>query len=269
MPRFLFWNLAKSANEEIIARIALSNRADILIFAECEIPPSHLLQRLNHKAPDYEYAPGQCKALKFFTKFDRKFLRPSYESHRVSLRRLTLPGRSELTVVSAHLPSKLHSSDSSKVFGCVELNRIIEEQEKLFGHRRTVVIADLNANPFEDGVSACAGLHAVMTRAIAQGRTRTVQSKEYSFFYNPMWSHFGDRQNSPSGTYYYNKADYLTYFWNIFDQVLLRPALLNGFKEDGIRILEEVDGVSLLDDRGRPDKLVVSDHLPVLLELEF
>ena len=63
-------------------------------------------------------------------------------------------------------------------------------------------------NPFEEGVVGAKGLHAVMTRRIAAKGSRVVQGKEYPFFYNPMWGLFGDRQDSPSGTYYYSASEH-------------------------------------------------------------
>ena len=109
----------------------------------------------------------------------------------------------------------------------------------------------------------------MMSREVASRGSRTVQAREYDFFYNPMWAHFGDRQNGPPGTYYYDKAEHVTYFWNIFDQILVRPALLEGLGSESVRILTSVKGLSLLGPGGRPDRAVASDHLPVLLDLDF
>ena len=94
-----------------------------------------------------------------------------------------------------------------------------------------------------------------------------MQTRPYKFFYNPMWSHFGDRA-AAAGTYYYESAEPLCHFWNIFDQVLLRPELLGGFTHERLRIVTEIAGVSLLTN-GCPDRALASDHLPVLLQLEF
>jgi hypothetical protein len=107
-----------------------------------------------------------------------------------------------------------------------------------------------------------------MDRRVAARLTRTVQKQKYKFFYNPMWSHLGDSGNS-GGTFYFENGEPVCYFWNIFDQVLLRPDLLDGFAHEHVRILTEVHGYSLLEDDGRPDKTMASDHLPVLLELNF
>ena len=54
----------------------------------------------------------------------------------------------------------------------------------------------------------------------------------------------------------------------MYDQVLLRPDLLEGFRPEQVRILSDIRGVSLLQN-GRPDKQMASDHLPVMLELNF
>jgi hypothetical protein len=129
-------------------------------------------------------------------------------------------------------------------------------------------MGDLNMNPFEAGmVAARGGLHAVASRRIAARNTRRVQREDYKFFYNPMWNYLGDRAET-GGTFYFEHAEPVCYFWNMYDQVLLRPDLLEGFSPEHVRIVTDVRGVSLLEG-DRPDKEMASDHLPVLLELNF
>ena len=61
----------------------------------------------------------------------------------------------------------------------------------------------------------------------------------------------------------------MTYFWNIFDQVLIRPDLLDLFRNEDLSILSN-DGVeSFLTERGLPDKTVASDHLPIIFKLDL
>jgi hypothetical protein len=55
------------------------------------------------------------------------------ETLRVSIRNLRLPARSDLIVVGAHLPSKMHFSPDSQIFQCAELARLIEEEETRAG----------------------------------------------------------------------------------------------------------------------------------------
>jgi hypothetical protein len=124
-------------------------------------------------------------------------------------------------------------------------------------------------NPFEKGVVGAAGLNATMVRSQAEKEVRTVHQREYRYFYNPMWRHFGDGQKEPPGTYHYDKSDHITYFWNIFDQVMVRPSLLPNFETDRTEIVDRVGSVSLLTHAGIPDRKVGSDHLPLLFSMKL
>lgn len=269
MPRFLFWNLEGKELQHLVAQLAEEHSVDLIVLSECKTPVTTMLMQLNAAHVRYEFCPGLCDGVTFFGAFQANFLTPVSESARVSIRRLKLPARNEILVAAAHLPSRLHFSGDSMTFECANLAKMIKDQEEESEHRRTIVLGDLNVNPFEAGMVGTGGLHAVMSREVASRGSRTVQAREYDFFYNPMWTHFGDRLGGAPGTYYYDKAEHVTYFWNMFDQVLVRPALLEGLAEESVRILTSVRGLSLLGPGGRPDKGVASDHLPVLVDLDF
>ncbi len=55
----------------------------------------------------------------------------------------------------------------------------------------------------------------------------------------------------------------------MFDQVLIRPDLLDFFQIDSLKIITEINGISLLSDFGRPNKSKGSDHLPILFSLNL
>jgi hypothetical protein len=122
-------------------------------------------------------------------------------------------------------------------------------------------------NPFEDGVVSANGLHGVMSRQIAQRNTRVVQEAEYPFFYNPMWNYLGDYTAGPPGTFYYTAAEHKVFFWNIFDQVLIRPDLLPHFNNQDLMVLHHDGENSLLSRSGLPDDTLGSDHLPIYFKL--
>src|SRR5438309_1508473 len=122
-------------------------------------------------------------------------------------------------------------------------------------------------NPFEDGVVEARGLHAVMARQTAQNRSRTIQARRYHFFYNPMWGFFGDATEGPPGTCYYARTEQGVFFWNMFDQVLVRPDLLPYFRNEDLKIITGDGRTSFLSRKGLPKRSVVSDHLPVLFKL--
>ena len=268
MTRFLFWNLNRRELHGFVARLARQENADVVILAECPTSPAQLLEDLNAEAPYYQYAPGNCGHLLFFTRFESSLLTPLWESHRVSIRRLALPRRKSILVAAAHLPSKLNFSEESLLVESVHLAQSIDEVETSEGHQRTILLGDMNMNPFEAGMVIAGGLHAVMNRHVASRKTRTVQHRKYKYFYNPMWGHFGD-SGEAGGTFYYEGADALCYYWNLFDQVLLRPDLLEGFAPENVRIPTSIRGFSLLQEDGQPDKETISDHLPVTLELKL
>jgi hypothetical protein len=268
MPRFLFWNLNKKPVPLLVKDVARKNGVDVLVLAECEIPIGTMLTTLNAEIPDFQFAPGQCERIQVFTRFHSGFLAPIFESDRYSIRRLRLPLRDEVLLVMVHLPSKMHFTAESQRTECSLLARAVLEQEGRVGHSRTIVVGDFNTNPYEHGFVATDGLHAVMSKTVAQRKTRRVSGRDFDLFYNPMWSHFGDTGNRPSGTYFYEKAEHVNYFWHIFDQVLLRPSLLGGFSDD-VQILTMAGSTSLLDGNGRPDQVNASDHLPIMFSLDF
>jgi hypothetical protein len=84
-----------------------------------------------------------------------------------------------------------------------------------------------------------------------------------------MWAHFGDRREGPPGTYYYERSELVNYYWNTFDQVMVRPDLVDRFDREGVRIMTKIGETSLLLDDGRPNKRDSSDHLPLLFEVEL
>jgi endonuclease/exonuclease/phosphatase family metal-dependent hydrolase len=271
MTTFLFWNTNKKPVKEAIAALVETHMVDVLVLAEFSAGPVELLQQLNQPGRPVFHQPyfGSSKNMFFFTRFSSHSLRLVDETDRVSICRLTLPERLEILLAAVHFPSKLYWKEESQAIECTELARAIRLQEEKAGHNRTALVGDLNMNPFETGLVSAAGLNAVMTRDLAERRSRTVQSRAYPFFYNPMWSYFGDRHDGPPGTYYYERSEHVCYFWNVFDQVLLRPDLMNRCALDGVRILTRAGRLSLLSNDGKPNAEQASDHLPLLFELDL
>lgn len=123
-------------------------------------------------------------------------------------------------------------------------------------------------NPFESGIVSAAGLNATMSRVIAAAEYRSVYKNSYPFFYNPMWNLFGDDDSAP-GTFFYNRNEHVAYFWHLFDQMLVRPRLLDRLPRRGVQMLTEINGISLLRKDGRPDNKFASDHLPIVFGLDL
>jgi hypothetical protein len=268
MTTFLFWNLNRKPLASIVANLARRHEVDVLMLTECEIPTRVMLRQLNRGKTEFHFSfDSLCEKIAIYTRFPSQFLAPEFEKDRMTIRRFSLPTRTEILLAVVHFASKLHSSDASQSIESTQLAQDIRDVEREIGHSRTVLVGDLNMNPFEDGVVAAAGFNAVMTRNIALRGTRTVQAREYPFFYNPMWGYFGDMTGEPPGTYYYQGSEQVTFFWNMFDQVLVRPTLIPYFSTESLKILSTDGTTSLLSDTGIPDPSVASDHLPILFRL--
>jgi len=100
-----------------------------------------------------------------------------------------------------------------------------------FEHKcnNSIIIGDFNMNPYEPGMLGASALHSLSSRNIVKKQKRILHGKEYNMFYNPMWSLLGDI-NLPDGTYFYDDSSQeVNLYWNIFDQVLIRPSLIELF----------------------------------------
>ncbi len=269
---FLCWNLNKRPLQQLVSRLVRSEGVDVVVLIESKVGVGEMLAELNaatavrfHHSP----SPASMSTVQVFARFFGQFIRPIAESERYSIRHLTTPDTIDVLLVTVHSPSKRNWSEDSQAFGCIELASEIASTEERVGHSRTVVLGDLNMNPFEKGMVAASGLNATMARSRALKRTRTVQGRQYPFFYNPMWRYLGDRDGMPPGTYHYDNSQHLTYYWNMFDQVLVRPSLIDNLDVDRIRIVDKIAGTSLLTPGGVPNGAVGSDHLPLLFHLRL
>jgi hypothetical protein len=101
----------------------------------------------------------------------------------------------------------------------------------------------------------------------AEREVRTIHAREYALMYNPTWGVMGDRTPGPSGTFYRASSETVNYYWNTYDQVLMRPALAGHLRE--LRVLDSDGTESLLTASGLPDAVNSSDHLPLLFRFDW
>jgi endonuclease/exonuclease/phosphatase family metal-dependent hydrolase len=269
MLTLLFWNLNGKSLFPLVRQLVREHGVDVLIVAESPWPATKLLERLNQGQSQSFSLPRTHTPSSRIVAFARGPLLPVLAADRFAFYTLQVSGDWELLLGIVHLGSKLYRSAASQSQAATSFRLAILRAENQVKHMRTVLVGDWNMNPFEDGMVSAVGLHAVMTRALAEEVNRTVEGEVYPFFYNPMWAHFGDASTGPPGTYYYRSAEHVAYFWNIFDQVLLRPALLPFFENEDLAILDRVGTTSLLSRKGLPDRNVASDHLPLLFRLRL
>lgn len=263
----LFWNVARKDLSDMVARLASERGADVVVLAENGGDPGETLDKLRRSVdPSFVHPKSEQGRIDVFGRGDDLELREVYvdASGRLTVRILRYGG-TELLFAAAHLPSKIYWSREDQAAEVHELSQQIRAAEERRGHARTILVGDLNMNPFDDGVVQANGLHAMMTRATAEEGSRRVQGRDYPFFYNPMWGFFGDRTPGPPGTFYYRRNGHLSYEWNILDQVLVRPEVLPFF--DDVAIVTKIGETELIAASGRPDRKTASDHLPIVFRL--
>lgn len=181
----LFWNLNRNPLHRTIGSLALKHDVDVIILAESRISVGDMLSSLNSNRAEYHYSAGECLKIEIYSRFPSTFIRPLHETQRLTIRRVTLPGRMELLLAALHHVDKRQWKAESQSDEMTRIAERIRHTEVRVGHSRTLLVGDLNMNPFEHGVAGARGLHAVMTRQLAERGQRTVQFRRVSVLLQP------------------------------------------------------------------------------------
>jgi len=266
MTALLFWNTKRNPVHEDIGSICRDHAVDILVLAETAISKLLILRNLNTAGQfGYHEFTRQSERIRFFSRLPPEYVTVVYEGAGASIADVNPPIGRRLLIVGAHLRSRMWANTLDHCLQVETLVGKIAEYEDRYNHKNTIVIGDLNMNPFEEPMVAANGFHAVMSRQIAQKLSRKVQGRQWDYFYNPMWSLLGDESRGPPGTFFRRETGAAGYFWHMFDQVLIRPALLDAFAFENLHVLTST-GVREAYDGENIDPSI-SDHLPLFVRL--
>jgi len=269
MLSFVFWNIAGKPLEDRVAMLAATHAADVVMLAECAVEPERVVAALSeHTGTGYRNEPGGADKVALFTRLPPLVLAGGFWHPLAGLtvRPLRVGIRPHPLLAIVHFPDKQSWDPQDQISGAGKLAEQIVVAETKLKSRRTVLVGDFNMNPFDPGMVSAHALHAVMTKALASREQRTVMGPDWPFFSNPMWGCFGDRTSGPPGTYYLRSSKPVNYFWNVYDQVLLRPALMDRLTR--LEVLLHDGERSLLTPAGLPDRTAASDHLPIWFALD-
>lgn len=166
-----------------------------------------------------------------------------------------------------HLNSQIYSSGShAREIRIRQIVSDILKAEKELSTTNTVIVGDLNINPYDQSCISAQYLHGIPIYEETKRNSRVVAGETFYMFYNPMWNFLGDF-SEPFGTYYYNSSDDVNTYWNIFDQVIIRPTLRRRFVQKSLKILTGTEKISLLNSKRHPN-CEISDHLPIIFEIK-
>lgn len=271
----LFWNINKKDLAEEIADCATENHIDIIITAESEnLNSFHMLSQLHKRESRFEQKEvlPVKEDIKLFAKETFEVTVYKEDKH-VSLFKVHEKKRNYL-LATVHFSSAMYKSEESRGRRADDLAGFIENQEKDCNKERgiseeeyqTIVVGDFNLHPFSSGIIGCHGFQAVYDIRAAKKGSRIVEDEERRFYYNPMWDIMG-KHSGIMGTYYCESdQDDRSFYWYTFDQVLIRPILIERFVWDEFAVITEISGKTLLQN-GKINKKTYSDHLPIKFEI--
>lgn len=275
---FIFWNLEKKpACYDVIIDIVIEKNIDVIAIAEFPIGPDEtktFLSKLKTIDSNFEWLQlvTKEKVMVFYNK-NNAIVSNQYNEGKVAIKKISsITSKVNAYVAYCHLESKVNINDEEQAERVTKLKETLCSFEKDIDDKDGFLLlcGDLNMNPFEKGLIKANGLNAVMDSSIAKKYSRKVQGQSYKFFYNPMWGFLGDLgKGNVSGTYYFNPSNHIQYFWNVFDQVLLRPEAIPYFDKEALNILTSTMHYNLLKKSGAIDDKQYSDHLPIIFKLNI
>ena len=256
--KIIFCNINKR-NKDVahVVKLVNSVKPDLLFLAECspEIVSATQTQyeMISPAIFDNPKVHGFIVSGKVECSLKREY------NERLSFYRLAWQGK-EFLLGTVHLLSKNCTSALAQSLVAEEYVRMVRIQEEIEKHKNTILIGDFNMNPFDSGMVSASVFNAVCSQEIALKQSRKFQRKDYDYFFNPAWKNYAGVGNAVYGTYYHHSCGMDGVHWNNFDQVLIRPSILQQYKPK-FSVLHEL-GFDL-----RNKNNGVSDHYPILLEL--
>ncbi len=265
MPRVLFWNVQRKQLDGLVVSLIADHTPDVVVLVE---PPP----RSRH-APAGWRRVSQTERFSVFAKRPVRFTRrlDTEPTGRVEFWHVEPPNEDDWLFVLVHGPDRRNATDDTRRLLFGQIRDVIRMLEARLGHRRTVVLGDLNANPHDPAVLGADGLHAIGVKRVRGLTDRAIRNAgRADFFYNPMWRLYGvdPGGDSGAGSYYYHGGyDATEPFWHLLDQVMIRPEFADRLPPDELRLVAVAGGVRLTTPDGHPDSDLGSDHLPVVFAL--
>lgn len=259
--KILFWNLKKNANENWITELINEYSIDIAIFSEySETSFDDILVKIGQEYMRVD-GYGACEKITLICRRSIS-LSVSREQNRYTLYSFDY-GKEKYNIAGIHLPAPPASDSNDRKYVIRNLVCDLTELEKKQKNNNTIVIGDFNCNPFDEEIIQRDTFNAVLFKKLIEKQENiTYQSKKYRRFYSPVLDYLSESTET-YGSFYYSSGS-APLFWNSFDQVLVRKALVNRLKD--LKYCKTINGKSLLKDI-KPNS-AISDHLPLIVEIE-
>lgn len=268
MAVFLLWNTRGTNRDSLVVNLVREHNVDVLMLVEYY--PSTINSRLSTLLLNHGLVRRSTPER--FGLFSRPIYRMNRlpvaaVGDRVELWEWTSDTNTEARFALVHGLDRINNNDGTRR---VFFRRVVDaiRQREINSHRRSIIVGDFNASPFESAVLSSDGLHAIGIRRNGTSTNRHVRwgDEKEDFFYNPMWRKYGHAASMEAGmaTHYWQNSQAGELFWHMLDQVVIRPEEDSRFPEDQLNVVNCVGTVTLLTPIGTPDPTVGSDHLPIV-----
>ena len=262
----LYWNLKNNPDiEKILSNLITDNNIDIFLCSEFQgIDFNNLTTMLNNQYTILNDI-DTCKKIKVV--FKKGTLVSMLRAQHRSLTMKITAGGQDILLVGVHLSPNPTSISDTRKFEIRSIMTDIDSDEQLvFGEKphRSMIIGDMNANPFDSEMINKDSFNAVLFKDIIEQSDKVIfEKEEFERFYNPTLDYINEN-NKNYGSFYYSSGINCLY-WYCYDQVLLRKDLIKQFVS--MDYIKEIKETKLIN-RIAPDKSI-SDHLPLLVKMDI
>ena len=276
----LFWNIRRDRKGDdgglllsALCNIIDEESIDVVALAEYNMYIEQLISRLvaekgfTHLAKRSE---KDDKVVVFYRKDKVRVAIREEMEYTTALQFQSVGSEISINGFICHLKSKLHSSERAQDLIAQHYMEEVVDYEIRTRNNKTFICGDFNMSPFEMNMISANCFHAIMdAKWVSRNPSREVDKRKYFTFYNPMWGLAGDvGKGEVPGSYFYHKSNPDEYFWHIFDQVIIRPSLIEYFDSSKLKILSEGENYNLMT-KNNIISGKYSDHLPICFTLNF
>ena len=262
--KYLFWNTHKNKNiNSILCDLIIENRISVAVLAEYSADIGDLIYLLHTYGMTMQQVPTVgCDRIHVIGETGLH-IEPQLQTDRSSIQII----KEDTILCCVHLNSQIYLDNIERREIDIEqiVGDILNLEEEMCT-KNTIIVGDFNVNPYDKSCVSARYFHGIPIYKEAIRESRTIAGKEFYMFYNPMWNFLGDF-HEPYGTYYHSSSDTINPYWNVYDQVIIRPALRKQFVDSSLKIITETARTSLLDRNKHPDHNI-SDHLPITFEIK-
>lgn len=258
--KVLFWNTNRNKNINVYLKsIIEENAIDIVILAEYRADGDEISKWHSNNKRLIKCNTLGCDRIHIWSIYPQ--MMPSVQEKYYSIQLLD-----DFVICSLHLMSDTYGDRADERLAMVQRMMIdIKEAEEDIGSKKSIIVGDFNAMPYEKTCLSASGIHGLPSLSDTDNATRVVNTIEYRKFYNPMWNLMGDF-SFPPGTYYLNKAELHNPMWHMLDQVIISQDAINSFNKNSLKILTACSISDLKDKNNHPNK-EISDHFPLVFEV--